>query len=56
LKEEWKKFMEDEEPHKCSLPEGWETKLNAFQKILFVRCLREDTLTPVVAGNNYFKF
>jgi dynein heavy chain len=36
------------EPHKVDFPEPWNSKLSVFQKLVVVRCLRADKLTPAV--------
>ena len=43
----WKQIYENFEPHKVLFPESW-SKLNEFQRLLIIRCLRPDKLIPAV--------
>ncbi|KAG8243033.1 Dynein heavy chain 7, axonemal [Homalodisca vitripennis] len=45
---EWKKFFDSMEPHKNPYPEPWEKKLNSFQKIVLLRCIRFDKVVPAI--------
>ncbi|XP_006082785.1 LOW QUALITY PROTEIN: dynein heavy chain 7, axonemal [Myotis lucifugus] len=42
LKEGWKRVYDSLEPHHEAFPEAWEDKMNDFQRMLIVRCLRPD--------------
>ncbi|VEL10426.1 unnamed protein product [Protopolystoma xenopodis] len=33
------------EPHRINLPSPWQTQLDSFQRILFMRCIRSDKVT-----------
>lgn len=48
LIEDWRTIYESAEPQKCFLPSQWEVKLNIFQKLLVLRCLRPDKVLPGV--------
>ncbi len=37
---DWKNWMESEEPFSYSLPADWNSKLSSFQKMILIRCLR----------------
>jgi dynein heavy chain len=37
------------EPHKQALPEPWESKLDQFQKLLILKCLRPDKMSSALA-------
>ncbi|EDQ91509.1 uncharacterized protein MONBRDRAFT_15298, partial [Monosiga brevicollis MX1] len=41
-------IFDSAEPHKEDFPEPWATRLDAFQKILVMRCLRFDKLAPMM--------
>ena len=45
---EWKKYYDDREPHKATLPSPWNDKLSDFQKMIVLRCLRFDKVIPLV--------
>lgn len=44
----WKKWIDENEPEKCTVPDGYEEKLSTeggvgqFQRLCLVRSLRED--------------
>ncbi|XP_029358997.1 dynein heavy chain 1, axonemal [Echeneis naucrates] len=40
----FKRIFDSNQPHREPLPEEWETKLDSFQKLLILRCLRADCL------------
>ena len=40
----WDAYMKSPEPHKHNLPGKWSTSLDAFQKIVLLRCFREEKL------------
>ncbi|KAH9600450.1 Dynein heavy chain AAA lid domain [Trypanosoma melophagium] len=42
--ESWKEFIQSEAPQDVKLPDDWNKKLNAFQRILLIRCFREEKL------------
>ncbi|ELK04803.1 Dynein heavy chain 7, axonemal [Pteropus alecto] len=42
LKDGWKKVYDSLEPHHEEFPDIWEDKVNAFQRMLIIRCLRPD--------------
>ncbi|XP_043848111.1 dynein axonemal heavy chain 7 [Dromiciops gliroides] len=48
LKDGWKKVYDSLEPHHESFPETWEEKVNDFQRMLIIRCLRPDKIIPMV--------
>eukprot|EP00744_Colponema_vietnamica_P002494 GILI01003899.1.p1 GENE.GILI01003899.1~~GILI01003899.1.p1 ORF type:complete len:1783 (+),score=399.51 GILI01003899.1:800-5350(+) len=54
--EEWKQYANCDAPHEATLPGGatgvdWEASLSAFQRILVLRCFREEKM--LFALNNY---
>ncbi|XP_066555780.1 dynein axonemal heavy chain 1 [Amia ocellicauda] len=44
--EAFRKIFDSTEPHREPLPGQWESQLDSFQKLLVLRCLRADCLTP----------
>ncbi|KAK1336499.1 hypothetical protein QTO34_002528 [Cnephaeus nilssonii] len=44
LKDGWKRVYDSLEPHHETFPEAWEDKMNDFQRMLIIRCLRPDKL------------
>ncbi|KAI5075577.1 hypothetical protein GOP47_0009653 [Adiantum capillus-veneris] len=38
----WKNFMETAEPHNSLLPNEWDKKLEPFQRLVLLKCLREE--------------
>jgi dynein heavy chain len=47
----WKEIYDSAVPHECLLPGVWQTKLNSFQRMLMLRCIRPD---KVVLGVQNF--
>lgn len=45
---DWKLIYDSSEPHKCKLPTGWDQRLNSFQKVIIMRIMRPDKLTPAI--------
>jgi dynein heavy chain, axonemal len=43
--EHFKKIFDSSQPHKESLPGKWKDRLNGFQSLLVLRCLRADRVT-----------
>ncbi|CAF0758924.1 unnamed protein product [Brachionus calyciflorus] len=41
----YKKIFDSVDPHREALPEPWNSKLDSFQKIIFLKCLRPDKVT-----------
>ncbi|XP_058956956.2 dynein axonemal heavy chain 7 [Pocillopora verrucosa] len=46
--EGWKKIYDSNEPQNEPLPGDWDEKLGQFQKMVILRCLRPDKMTPAV--------
>ncbi|EDO45806.1 predicted protein [Nematostella vectensis] len=46
--EGWKKIYDSNEPQTMPLPGEWEEKFDFFQKMVLLRCLRPDKITPCV--------
>ncbi|MCJ8744212.1 hypothetical protein PDJAM_G00116030 [Pangasius djambal] len=42
---EYKRIFDSNQPHREPLPAEWESKLDSFQRLLVLRCLRVDCLT-----------
>ncbi|KAK6963637.1 Dynein heavy chain 7 axonemal [Biomphalaria glabrata] len=42
--EKWKDFYNEKEPHKVTLPDPWNTKLNDFQRMIVLRTVRPDKI------------
>lgn len=45
---DWKKIYDSIEPHHEHLPRDWDSKLEMFQRMLVLRCLRPDKVVPAV--------
>jgi dynein heavy chain, axonemal len=43
--EAFKEIFDSSEPHRQKLPEPWSTKLDSFQHIIILKCLRPDKVT-----------
>ncbi|XP_039210552.1 dynein heavy chain 7, axonemal isoform X3 [Crotalus tigris] len=48
LKEGWKTVYDSLNPHHEEFPEEWQNKLEGFQRMLVIRCLRSDKVIPMV--------
>ena len=46
--EGWKKLYDSSDPMEVPLPDKWENHLSEFQKMVLIRCLRPDKITPFV--------
>ncbi|KAI8843136.1 dynein heavy chain and region D6 of dynein motor-domain-containing protein [Chytridium lagenaria] len=44
----WKDISDSPEPHKEPIPEEWDQRMSAFQRIIIIRMLRPDKLVPAV--------
>ncbi|KAM4561096.1 dynein axonemal heavy chain 7 [Fundulus diaphanus] len=45
---EWKQVYDSPNPHQTAFPGAWQEKLNRFQKMMVIRCLRPDKIVPMV--------
>ena len=45
---EWQRIYDSAEPHNETLPKNWKDRLQQFQSLLILRCLRSDKVTPAV--------
>jgi len=48
LQEGWSKIYDSNEPQLIRLPGEWDTKLEEFQKMIVLRCIRPDKIVPAV--------
>uniref|UniRef100_G1P4G7 Dynein axonemal heavy chain 12 n=1 Tax=Myotis lucifugus TaxID=59463 RepID=G1P4G7_MYOLU len=48
--DEWQKIYDSKEPHNAVLPEPMNQTLNELQKIIILRCLRPDKITPAITN------
>ena len=39
---DWREWACSSEPENTPLPGNWNTKLNSFQKMLIIKCMREE--------------
>jgi dynein heavy chain len=46
----WRRLYDASEPHKSTLPAGWSSRLNSFQKLGVLRCLRADKVPDGVVA------
>ena len=44
----WEEYYDAIDPQNARLPQEWETKLNQFQKMIIIRCIRPDKVIPGV--------
>lgn len=42
--DDWRDWIQGDDPHKVNAPAGWHEKLTPFQRILLIRCFREEKL------------
>ncbi|KAF7249830.1 Dynein heavy chain 7, axonemal [Varanus komodoensis] len=45
---DWRKIYDSKEPQNTPLPSPWDTNLNEIKKMIVLRCLRPDKITPAV--------
>ncbi|XP_065190205.1 dynein axonemal heavy chain 12-like [Sycon ciliatum] len=45
---QWKLVYDSKEPQNCELPPPYNEKLNVFQRMIVIRCLRPDKVVPLV--------
>lgn len=44
----WRDYSNQATPHTAALPDGWGADLDAFQKLLVIRCILPDKLVPAI--------
>ncbi|KAL8592235.1 hypothetical protein ACOMHN_030910 [Nucella lapillus] len=44
----WRDYYNSKEPHKAQLPDTWHTQLNEFQRMIVLRCIRQDKMGQAV--------
>uniref|UniRef100_A0A8W4F9P9 Dynein axonemal heavy chain 12 n=1 Tax=Sus scrofa TaxID=9823 RepID=A0A8W4F9P9_PIG len=47
---EWRKIYDSKEPHNAKFPVPMDKRLNDLQKIIILRCLRPDKITPAITN------
>ncbi|XP_006862182.1 PREDICTED: dynein heavy chain 12, axonemal [Chrysochloris asiatica] len=47
---EWREIYDSKEPHNAKFPQPMDTTLNELQKIIIIRCLRPDKITPAITN------
>uniref|UniRef100_A0A452S6P0 Dynein axonemal heavy chain 12 n=1 Tax=Ursus americanus TaxID=9643 RepID=A0A452S6P0_URSAM len=47
---EWREIYDSKEPHNAKFPGPMDEKLNELQKIIILRCLRPDKITPAITN------
>ncbi|XP_053147136.1 dynein axonemal heavy chain 12 isoform X3 [Hemicordylus capensis] len=45
---DWRKIYDSKEPQSVSLPKPWDENLNEIKKMIVLRCLRPDKITPAI--------
>ena len=48
--DQWREFYNAKEPHKTPLPEPWHSSLSEFQRMMVLRCIRQDKVRVVCIG------
>lgn len=48
--EEWKVLYDSQNPHENEFPAPWAEKLNLFEKMLVIRCIRPDVVIPAISN------
>jgi len=43
---EWRAYYDDMAPHEAELPQAWNERLKDFQKMIVLRCIRPDKVSP----------
>lgn len=46
---EWRRWFGSSEPERTALPGDWQTRLEALQRLIIVRCLRPDRVIPAAS-------
>jgi dynein heavy chain len=46
----WRELFDSSDPQDYPLPADWDEKLNGFQKLMLLRCLRPDKMTLAIAN------
>ncbi|XP_026532204.1 dynein heavy chain 12, axonemal [Notechis scutatus] len=46
--DEWRSIYDSKEPQTVPLPKPWNTDLNEIKKMIILRCLRPDKITPAI--------
>lgn len=44
----WRDFYDNKEPHNADLPAPWDSKMNDFQSMMILRCIRPDKMIPAI--------
>ncbi|ELV12158.1 Dynein heavy chain 12, axonemal [Tupaia chinensis] len=47
---EWREIYDSKEPHNAKFPAPMDSNLNELQKIIILRCLRPDKITPAITN------
>uniref|UniRef100_A0A5F8HDR2 Dynein axonemal heavy chain 12 n=1 Tax=Monodelphis domestica TaxID=13616 RepID=A0A5F8HDR2_MONDO len=47
---EWREIYDSKEPHNVTFPKPFDTNLNELQKIIVLRCLRPDKISPAITN------
>lgn len=45
---EWRAYYDDIAPHESDLPQAYNERLNDFQKMIVLRCIRPDKVSPII--------
>ncbi|KAK7101371.1 hypothetical protein V1264_019760 [Littorina saxatilis] len=48
--DQWREYYNSKEPHKTNIPEPWQSKLNEFQRMIVLRCIRQDKIVQAIHG------
>lgn len=46
---DWRRYYDERQPHEAELPPPWQTRLNEFQRLIALRCVRPDKVRQIMS-------